>query len=260
MKHVSLLLYLLIPVFATAQDLPTIASVRYSWKTPLHEIARNISATQLFEGSAHDMEYLKMMACDIRTSKKKTDLLVPSDEEHLLIVKRGALHISFGDSSWSLVPGSIALLMPGQKYAIQNRDKQTVLFYRMQYRSRSPVQTAAGPGSFVRDWNKLSFRSHDRGGIRRYFETPTAMCKRFEMHVTTLNAGIKSHEPHTHRAEEIVLVMEDSEEAKNETEMQIGDRFFNGQAGDIYYLGSNTPHAIRNRGAKPCTYFAFQFE
>jgi (S)-ureidoglycine aminohydrolase len=74
------------------------------------------------------------------------------------------------------------------------------------------------------------------------------------MHVTTLKEGLKSHEPHTHRAEEIVLMID------NKTEMQIGDRFFKGGAGDIYYLGSNVPHAIRNDGKGTCTYFAFQFE
>jgi (S)-ureidoglycine aminohydrolase len=80
------------------------------------------------------------------------------------------------------------------------------------------------------------------------------MSRRFEMHVTTLNEGIKSHEPHTHRAEEIVLVLE------NKTEMQIGEKFFKGGEGDVYFLGSNVPHAIRNDGKGTCTYFAFQFE
>jgi (S)-ureidoglycine aminohydrolase len=42
--------------------------------------------------------------------------------------------------------------------------------------------------------------------------------------------------------------------------MQIGEKFFKGAEGDIYYLGSNVPHAIRNDGQGTCTYFAFQFE
>ena len=74
------------------------------------------------------------------------------------------------------------------------------------------------------------------------------------MHVTTLNEGIKSHEPHTHRAEEIILVID------NKTEMQIGSDFYKGVTGDIYYVASNIAHAIRNDGVGPCMYFAFQFE
>jgi len=108
--------------------------------------------------------------------------------------------------------------------------------------------------SFVKDWNKIEFKPHDKGGIRHYFERPTAMCKRLEMHVTTLKEGIKSHEPHQHRAEEIVLIID------NKTEMQIADKFYKGGSGDMYYLGSNVSHAIRNDGKGTCMYFAFQFE
>lgn len=74
------------------------------------------------------------------------------------------------------------------------------------------------------------------------------------MHVTTLNPAIKSHEPHTHEPAEIVIMMEGT------TEMEIGDGIYPGQAGDIYFLGSNIPHAIRNTGSKSCMYLAFQWE
>jgi (S)-ureidoglycine aminohydrolase len=92
------------------------------------------------------------------------------------------------------------------------------------------------------------------GGRRDYFERPTAMQKRFEMHVTTLKEGIRSHDPHTHRAEEIVLMIE------GDTEMQAGEKNFKGKTGDFFYLGSHVIHAIRNEGTQPCMYFAFQFE
>ena len=80
------------------------------------------------------------------------------------------------------------------------------------------------------------------------------MSPRLEMHVSTLNPALKSHEPHTHRAEEIVLLME------GQTSMQIGYAFFRGKPGSVYYLGSNVLHAIKNEGTRPATYFAFQFE
>lgn len=104
------------------------------------------------------------------------------------------------------------------------------------------------------DWEKVAFRAHDKGGIRNFFNRPTGMCRRLEMHVTTLNAGIKSHEPHIHRAAEMVLMVE------GETEMQIGDQFFPGAAGDLFFLASNVPHAIRNTGSKPCVYYAIQLD
>jgi (S)-ureidoglycine aminohydrolase len=95
---------------------------------------------------------------------------------------------------------------------------------------------------------------HDKGGIRRYFDRATAACSRFEMHVTTLKPGIRSHEPHTHRAAEIVLMI------RGNTELQIGDGLYQGADGAVYFMASEIPHAIRNTGDTRCSYFAFQWE
>lgn len=264
MKNGCIVLLLLIAAqTGTAQKHQTILPVVYNWKTPATSAGQNILVTTLFEGSAHDMEYLRMEAALLAPSTRKTTLLIEDRAECLFLVKAGMMTISFGDSTRSIGPGSIALLMPGEKYSLQNATDRELLFYRMTYRSKTPVENArgkSGGGSFVMDWNKLPFIAHSRGGVRRYFERPTAMCRRFEMHVTTLNAGLTSHDPHTHRAEEIVLVLEDNASSKSETEMQIGDKFFKGEAGDVYFLASGVLHGIKNIGSTACSYFAFQFE
>lgn len=256
MKNFLLLPCFIIPMIGFTQ-LPVIPSKMYSWKKPTDKADKNIVSAVLFEGSVHDMEYLQMSSNAITTTKKKINLQIPNNEEHLLLVKTGTLTIGFKDSTWSIGGGSVALLMPSEKYSLQNNTADSCTFYRMKYRSKFPTDLPRGQasgGSFIKDWSKIPFKPHDRGGIRNYFERETAMSKRFEMHVTTLKEGIKSHEPHTHRAEEIVLVIE------NKTEMQMDDRFYKGDPGDIYYLGSNVSHAIRNDGKGTCTYFAFQFE
>jgi len=256
-KILFTIFFLAAPVLAWAQQ-DSVPSKMYSWRKPLNEFHKNIFSSVIFEGRAHDMSFLQMTANALLSSpKKKTDLQVPDNEEHLLLVKTGTFNISLNDSTWSVGAGSIALLMPGQKYSLQNASKDSCNFYLMEYRSKQPVNATRGKtsgGSVVKDWKKIVFKPHDRGGIRNYFERPTAMCKRLEMHVTTLKEGIKSHEPHTHRAEEIVLVID------NNTEMQIADKFYKGGSGDMYYLGSNVSHAIRNDAKGTCTYFAFQFE
>jgi (S)-ureidoglycine aminohydrolase len=268
MKNRFIALLLLIPVLGLSQSpssetLPLIPYVKYSWKTPLEKQGKNILSTQLLKGRGYDMEYLQLDACALQSTKKKISLQVPGEEEYLFIIKSGKLILSFGDSTWTIGPGSIALLMPHEKYSLKNSSVNPCLYYLMKYRSKSSPDASRGKlsgGSFVRDWNKLVFRKHDRGGVRSYFEKPTAMCKRFEMHVTTLKEGLKSHDPHTHRAEEIILMLEDAEGGKSKTEMQIGERFFSGEAGDLFFAGSNVLHGIRNDGAVPCSYFAFQFE
>jgi (S)-ureidoglycine aminohydrolase len=237
------------------QLLPEIASKKYSWITPEMKSQGNILTSIIFEGAAHDMEFLQMSANAI-TSLESITMQVPNNEEHLLLIKSGTIRVGIKDRRHSIGPGSIALLMPGENYNVQKTTKDSCTFYLMKYRSKSPVNRTASANevSFVREWNEIAFKPHDRGGIRNFFEKTTPMSKRFEMHVTTLKQGIKSHEPHTHRAEEIVLVIE------NKTEMQIGNQFYKGGSGDIYYLGSNVPHAIQNIGTGTCTYFAFQFE
>ena len=257
MKNIIALVLFLSPALNFAQTVFPIAPAMYSWREPQKKISRNILASGLVDGSAADMAYLQMNANSIASSKSKTKLRVPATEEHLLLVKDGVVTVSIKDSTWSLNPGSIVLLLPGEKYALQNKGKGISTYFEMKYRSKSPVDQAranAAGSSFVKEWDKITFKPHERGGIRNYFERATAMCKRLEMHVTTLNEGIKSHEPHTHRAEEIVLIID------NKTEMQIGDKFYKGGAGDLYYLGSNVLHAIRNDGTGSCVYFAFQFE
>jgi len=261
----AFLFIVFVPILGFSQ-LPVVQSKMYSWIEPTSKVDLEIvlASEVIFEGSAYDMEYLQMSAVVFNPEKKKLpekkkffNSQVPRNEEHLLIVRTGILTIRVNDSIWSIGGGSVALLMPGQTFSMQNNTAAPCTFYRMAYRSKLPMDLARGKasgGSFVRDWNKILFKPHDKGGIRNYFERETAMSKRFEMHVTTLKEGIKSHEPHTHRAEEIVLVIE------NKTEMQMDNKFYKGGPGDIYYLGSNVSHAIRNDGKGTCTYFAFQFE
>lgn len=229
----------------------------YSWKKPVNRVQKNIFISTIFEGSAHDMAYMQMSSVAVIPSQKKSGLMVPDNEEHLLLMKSGSLTLGIKDSTWTIGKGSVVLLLPGQTYSVRNAIADSCLYYLLKYRSKQPMDKTRGKvagGSMVKDWNKVAFKPHDRGGIRNFFDRPTPMCRRLEMHVTTLNEGIRSHDPHTHRAEEIVLVID------NKTEMQIGDAFYKGAEGDFYYLGSNVSHAIRNVGKGTCTYFAFQFD
>jgi (S)-ureidoglycine aminohydrolase len=255
MKKTYLNICLFFPLaFAISYD--PIPSRVYDWKQPA-KVNKDVTTSILFEGTAFDMEWLQMNANALTPSKKKTEMVVPQNEEHLYIIKKGILEVFTEDSSYSLMPGSVVVIMPGKKLFIQNTQSNSCEYYVMKYRSKLPVDTERGKkegGSIIKDWSAIAFKPHDKGGIRNYFERATAMMKRLEIHVTTLNGGLKSHDPHTHTAEEIVLMIEGN------TEMQIGEKFFNGKEGSIFFLGSNVLHAIRNEVTTPCTYFAIQFE
>ncbi|MBD0364895.1 MAG: cupin domain-containing protein [Flavisolibacter sp.] len=256
MKNLVLLFWVLLPVFVIAQQ-DSILSGVYQWKEPKKQSQNANASAILFEGKAYDMEWLQMSANELYPSKYNTKGVVPANEEHLIIIKSGNLSININNSAYSIGAGSVALLMPDEKFALKNQTNQSCKYYVMKYRNKLPIDMERGKtagGSLIKDWNNIEFKPHDKGGRRDFFERPTAMFKRLEIHVTTLKEGLKSHDPHTHKAEEIVLVTE------GKTEMQIGDQLYKGGAGSIYYLGSNVPHALQNIGQQNCTYFAIQFE
>ncbi|MDB5240327.1 MAG: cupin, partial [Spirosoma sp.] len=179
------------------------------------------------------------------------------EEEALLIIKTGQLTLTIGNKTKTLGPGSIVFIMPGDNYRLENKTSDPLTYYSMRLTSNQMPDLdlyALVGGSFWVDWNEVPYTPHDKGGIRRMFDTGTVMTKRFEMHVTTLNAGLWSHPPHQHRAAEILIMVDNTAEEQIEGEMHSAN------VGDVIFLESNVSHAIKNTSQATCTYFAFQFE
>jgi (S)-ureidoglycine aminohydrolase len=179
-----------------------------------------------------------------------------SDEE-LIIIDKGKLSVTINGKSKVLGAGSVLLIMPGDEQMINNLDSNPASYYVFIYRSKAPkdsVRAVSAGGSMIIDYNDITFKAHDKGGRRDFFNRPTAMCKRLEMHVTTLNEGLKSHELHKHFAEEIILMVQ------GDAKEQIGESLYEGTAGDLFFLPSNILHNITNTGKGQAVYFAFQFE
>lgn len=176
--------------------------------------------------------------------------------EQILIIKEGELEVGLGGETKTLGPNSVVFLLPGETGTVACRSSKAS-YYTMLYASDQSPDLERGRksgGSFAINFNDLEYREHSKGGRRDFFHRSTAMCNYYEMHVTNLNPGIKSHEPHVHGAAEIILVID------GETEMEIGNGIYHAKEGDIYFLPSYTPHGIRNIGDKQCRYFAFQWE
>ena len=178
-------------------------------------------------------------------------------DETLVIVKEGELTLTLDGKTKMLGPGSVVLIRSGDRYQLENKSARPLTYYLMQYQASHPptsdtVQSVAK--SFWVDWNDVAYQPHLKGGIRRTFDCATPMTKRFEMHVTTLNSGLWSHPPHTHRAAEILLPFD------NSAQESIDGVLHPAGVGDVIFLESNVPHAIRNISAVSCTYFALQFE
>ncbi len=234
----------------SAQDL----SGAYYWEKAELVLTDYGESRTLLEGTTRDFSTLSVTGISLEPGKVGPGFL--PGVEGLILVKRGKVTVSVNEGSKSLGPGSAALILPGDFHDIRNAEEEVTEYFMLQFVARSkPTGDLPDQGkSLLLNWDEIEFHSHDKGGVRRYFDRQTIMSNRFEMHATTLNPGLKSHEPHTHRAAEIILML------SGETEEQIGDTFYQGSPGDFYFLESEVPHAIENIGKKPATYYAFQFE
>lgn len=205
----------------------------------------------LMKGETMHLDDMKFTVNFIQPAAQKT--FFDTKKEQILIIQAGEVKATLNGKSNMLGATSVVVIMPGDKVEF-TASSEGATFYQMAYTSKGfDLKRGKKAGSEILDYSELTYSEHDRGGIREYFHRKTAMCTYYEMHMTNLNPGIKSHEPHTHVATEIVIMIE------GETEMEIGNNKYLGKAGDVYFLGASVPHAIRNTGKEQTRYLAFQW-
>jgi (S)-ureidoglycine aminohydrolase len=229
----------------------------YSFSKATVEKTSSGEKRQFIDGETTHLENFEIHTTMLEPGKAPHGSQIHADSEEIVFVKDGKIEVTLNNEKRIMGPGSVVLVMPGDEHGIENISNSRATYYIIKYKSKMTMNADRGKtagGSELIDWEKIPFQPHDRGGVRKFFDRKSAMSDRIEMHATTLNPNIKSHEPHTHAPAEIVIMMDGT------TEMEIDGNTFQGQVGDIYFLGSKTSHAIRNTGTKPCTYLAFQWE
>ncbi|MBD2755981.1 cupin domain-containing protein [Spirosoma validum] len=253
MKPLLVLLLTLLAPLAFSQP---IASKVYSWNQSPVTKQGGYEDRTILSGTTRDFSNLTVHGITL-FAHQPSQPVHKLDEEQLIIVKEGELTLTLGEKQKTLGSGSVALIMPGDLHRLENKTSKPLTYYLMRYISNEmpdlDLDRLAG-GSFWVDWKEVPYKSHDKGGIRRMFDCGTVMTKRFEMHVTTLNPGLWSHPPHTHRAAEILLMVDSSAQESIDGSLQPAG------AGDVIFLESNVPHGIQNTSSGKCMYFAFQFE
>ncbi|MBC7826444.1 MAG: cupin domain-containing protein [Chitinophagaceae bacterium] len=211
---------------------------------------------QVMEGSTTALSYFEVHTTTIEPGRAAHPPHVHNDMEELVIVKEGQLKITIKGESKIVGPGSIGFAMPGDEHGFENAGNTIATYYVLKYKSRLPMELERAKqhgGSFIINWNDLAFNKTEKGGRREFFNKPTSQLQKFEMHTTALNAGLDSHPPHTHKEEEIILIL------RGKVTMHIGDQFIKAVPGDVVFLSSGIPHALKNTGGEQCEYFAFQW-
>jgi len=210
----------------------------------------------VLEGKTFALEYFEVHASTLEPGKAPHPPHVHDDYEELMIVKEGQVKVTIAGQNKTLGPGSIAFAMPGDEHGIENAGNTQATYFILKYKGKLQMdfeRAKKAGGSFMLDWNELKTSNTGKGYRRDFFNRATSQLAQFEMHTTALNADSVSHAPHTHVQEEIILIL------RGNVEMFIDGKLYKGAAGDIYFLSSNVPHALKNIGKEQCEYFAFQW-
>ena len=255
-KLIALLFLFGFGVVAIAQQ-KAINSGVYKWIAPVVKPGNDKGSTKLLEGSSDHLEWLVIYAATQHKGARPDPMHASDDMEECIFVKDGTMRATVAGRSTVLGPGSVFLLMPREMHTIANAGEGDLNYYVMRYQSGKTVDLERGAssgGSLLLNKDSLKFKPSARGGGIAYFDRPTAMCERFEMHITQLDHKGPSHAPHQHVETEMMLIL------SGETEMTIDGQDYKGSPGDFYIVNSGLMHGIRNAIDSPCTYFAFKWK
>lgn len=255
MRNALLAVSFLLPMLMFGQTGPVITDV-YKFSNASISQAKPATRTTLLTGSTLDLANLDVILFTLPANTKKPQRHKLADKEQLIIVKNGSIKLSVEGKTKQLNAGGLAMINANDEQEITSADKKPASYYIIILTAKQKVNIERGKnggGSFMADWKDFVVKQTDKGQSRPIFDQPSSMFPRFEVHATTLNPGISSHAAHTHRVEEIILMI------SGNGSMQLGDEFKETRSGDVIFVNSMVPHAITNVGNKPCSYFAIQW-
>jgi (S)-ureidoglycine aminohydrolase len=228
----------------------------YSWDSLKANKEDSRLRRQIMKGSTTSLSMLEVHASTVAPGKAPHPPHVHDDMDELLIVKEGKIRVTINNESRILSRGAIAFAIPGDMHGFENAGDSNATYYILKYKSKMPMNKQRAilqGGSFMRSWDDQPFKPSEKGGRRDFFNRSTSQLEKFEMHTTALNPGLDSHAPHTHREEEIVLIL------RGNVEMYIDGNLIKAVPGDLVFLPSGVSHALKNTGTVQCEYFAFQW-
>ncbi len=243
--------------FASAAQSDTVVAKVYSWDNSVISSAGKTSQTKkMFSGSGAILSLHQLNGINLHKGKSITYKADASGYERFFIIKKGPVSVNLNNQVSLLDRGSIMVVLPGDKISITNNTDADAEYYEMNYRSIQASNAERGKNagaSFVMNWNDMVVKKTDKGSTRQLFDRQTTMLNRFDIHVTQLNEGFNSHPPHTHKNEEIILMLDGN------AEMSIANEHPKANGSDVVYLSSMIPHNLTNVGKTPCLYFAIQW-
>lgn len=252
----AVILFILTSIITKAENL--IESDSFDWNS-IKLDQQNLSSSKVLVDAASDgFKSINISLINIATGDNFVIDNNESGMEALVIIKSGDTVQQLGLVNKDMGPGSVSLIMPDDTVTISNSGEAVVTLYllvwdTLEAKTHESKSLQNKAKSLLVNWNDIEYVENSRGGRRNIIRQPTAMLREFEMHVTTLNEGMRSHLPHTHIEEEIILVRH------GEVEEYIDGKLHEVGAGSFIFLRSMIPHGIRNIGQGDAEYYAFKW-
>lgn len=258
MKYLTLTIAMIISgSYGLSQDLEKLETYVYDWNDLEAVKTSSGERRQIFEGYTNTLSYFEVHVTTLNPGNAPHGSHVHTDMEELIIVKEGKVEQSINGTKTILGPGSVVLASPGDDHGIRNAGETQASYYIIRWKVDGPLdmeRSKAAGGSQYYNWDDIEYKTTAKGGKRQIMQRPTATLEELEMHVTTLNEGVKSHGEHVHESEEIILVI------KGEVEESINGTGYKAGPGSLILLLNEDPHGIRNVGKGQCEYFAFKWK
>lgn len=256
MKVAAFLLLQLLWMNAFAQE-KQIGSGVYHWSELAVKKDGLRESRKIFQGSSSEFEFFEIHATTQFKGAQPRPPHTQKDIEELIIIKEGTMKCSIGNKTATLGPGSVILIPPMEAQVYENIGDGPLTYYVMMFRSKKGMdigRSMKAGGALLLNYDSLPYTQSGSKGTRKYFDRATAMCERYEMHITYLGEKGPSHAPHQHIETEIILMIEGN------TEMTIDGKTYTAGPGDIYIANSGSLHGIGNATDSKCSYFAFKWK
>jgi quercetin dioxygenase-like cupin family protein len=244
---VSLTLIILISVSASK----TINSGVFEWRKPTGSgIVHNV-----LKGPTRSLDKFEAKIVTLKSGQGLKEYGVSTGCDELIIIKEGTADISVNGESKTLGEGSIVVFSHDDRIRIRNAQDNELIFFTFLFRPKFPLEPSQGTkaAAVVKDWSTLEFKASANGGRRDIMRQPLSALKELEIHTTTLNEGLPSHNAHIHPDEEIILVRFGT------VEETINGKPFSAGPGSVIFLTDDDNHGIRNIGSGPCEYYAIRW-
>lgn len=251
MKKLLFLLLITLPSFLNAQQLP-IPSAVFEWKMLPTYAEAGTEIRPIVDGPTETLDNFRVNHYKLSQGKS---ISIKKGDEKLILIGSGKLQINQGGNINQLESRSVAWVPNEKTVKIQHLGDETTSFFVIELEADKVGEDFKPDVNSLTsyDYQKLPFKKSAKGGRRDVARGPTPTLQELEMHITTLNEGEKSHDPHQHADEEIIVVLQGEVE-----EMVNGVPYLLGP-GSLIYLHAMDSHGIRNAGKGACEYYAIRW-